>query len=45
MFKEKIFLGQLKSCTYLGSIVNGDNCIGEEIKNRTALGNIAYYAN
>ncbi|MDR2967330.1 MAG: hypothetical protein LBU74_05230 [Methanobacteriaceae archaeon] len=38
---------QVTSCTYLGSIVNGDNCILEEkeFKQRTALGNKAYYAN
>jgi len=35
----------VKSFTYLGAIVNTDNTIEEEIKERTALGNKAYYAN
>ena len=35
----------MKSFTYLGAIVNTDNTIEEEIKERTALGNKAYYAN
>jgi hypothetical protein len=38
-------LEQEQSYKYLGSIVNGDNSIGDEIKERTALGNKAYYAN
>jgi hypothetical protein len=40
-------LEQIKSCTYFGSIVNGDNCVLEEkeFEERTSLGNKAYYAN
>ena len=36
---------QVKSFKYLGDIVNTDNTIEEEIKERIALGNKAYYAN
>ena len=36
---------QVKSYKYLRSIVNGDNSIGGEIKERIALGSKAYYAN
>ena len=36
---------QVKSFKYLGAIVNTDNTIEEEIKERIALGNKAYYAN
>jgi hypothetical protein len=36
---------QVKSFKYLGSIVNGNNSIEEEIKERIILGNKAYYAN
>ena len=36
---------QVKSFIYLGAIVNKDNTIEEEIKERKALGNKAYYAN
>ena len=55
MFKEKIgqndtdndskYLEQVKSCTYLEPTVNWENSIEEEIKERIALGNKAYYAN
>jgi hypothetical protein len=38
-------LEQVKSFKYLGSIVNGNNSIEEEIKERIILGNKAYYAN
>ena len=36
---------QVKSFKYLGSIVNGNNSIEEEIKGRISLGNKAFYAN
>ena len=55
MFKEKMGLNDIdinstysekvKPSKYFGSIVNGDNSTEEEIKERTALGNKAYYAN
>ena len=35
---------QIKSFKYLGSIVNTDNSIEEEIKERTALRNKAFFA-
>jgi len=38
-------LKQVKSFRYLGSIVNGNNSIEEEIKGRISLGNKAFYAN
>jgi len=38
-------LEQVKSFKYLGSIVNGNNSIEEEIKGRISLGNKAFYAN
>jgi hypothetical protein len=38
-------LEQVKPLKYLGSIVNGNNSIEEEIEERTVLGNKAYYAN
>jgi len=37
--------GQVRSFKYLGSTVNTDNTIGEEIKERTALRNKACFAN
>jgi len=36
---------QVKSFKYLGSNVNGNNSIEEEIKERISMGNKAYYAN
>jgi len=39
------YLEQVKSYNYLGSIVNGDNSIEEEIKERIALSSKDYYAN
>ena len=36
---------QVKSFKHLGSIVNTDNTMEEEIKERIALGNRAYFAN
>jgi hypothetical protein len=38
------YLEQLNSYKCLGSIVNGDNFIEEEIKERNVLGNKAYHA-
>jgi hypothetical protein len=38
-------LEQVKSFKYLGSGVNGNNSIEEEIKGRISLGNKAFYAN
>jgi hypothetical protein len=38
-------LEQVKSFKYLGSIVNANNSIEEEIEERTVLGNKVYYAN
>ena len=38
-------LEQVKSFKYLGSIVNTDSTMEEEIKERIALGNKAYFAN
>jgi len=38
-------LEQMKSFKYLGSNVNGNNSIEEEIKRRISLGNKAFYAN
>jgi hypothetical protein len=36
---------QVQSYNYLGSTVNSDNSIKEEIQYRITLSNIAYYAN
>ena len=38
-------LGQVKSFKYLGSTVNENNSIQEEIKERITLGNKVYYTN
>ena len=38
-------LEQVKSFKYLGSTVNGNNSIEEEIKGRISLGNKAFYTN
>jgi hypothetical protein len=38
-------IGQIRSFKFLGSTVNEDNSIEEEIKERTALRNKAYYSN
>jgi hypothetical protein len=52
MFKKKTrtdnlhiddkYVEQVKQFKYLGSIINNDSSIQEEIKERTALGNKAY---
>jgi hypothetical protein len=36
---------QVKTFKYLGSIINTDNTMEEEIKERIALGNKVYFAN
>jgi hypothetical protein len=38
-------LEQVKSFKYLGSIVNGNNSVEGEIRERITLSNKAYYAN
>ena len=40
-----MYLEQVRSNKYLGSTVNSDNSIEEEIQYRITLGNEAYYAN
>ena len=40
-----MYLEQVQSYAYLGSAVNSDNSIEEEIQHRITLGNKAYYAN
>ena len=42
---DGVNIEQVNSFKYLGSIVNSTNSIEEEIKNRIALGNKAFYAN
>ena len=39
------YLEQVQSYEHLGSTVNSDNSIEEEIQYRITLGNKAYYAN
>jgi hypothetical protein len=41
---DNTYLEQVKQFKYLGSIINNDNTIEEEIKERIALGNKAYFA-
>jgi hypothetical protein len=41
---NSMYLEQVQSYKYLGSVVNSDNSI-EEIRHRITLGNKAYYAN
>jgi hypothetical protein len=38
-------IDQVRSFSYLGAIVNGNNTLEEEIRERTAKGNKAFYAN
>jgi hypothetical protein len=40
-----MYLEQIQSYKYLGSTVNSNNSIGEEIQYSITLGNKAYYAN
>jgi hypothetical protein len=42
---NSMHLEKVKSFKHLGSIVNGNNSIEEEIKERIILGNKAFYAN
>jgi hypothetical protein len=42
---DNAHLEQVKQFTYLGSIINNDNSIEEELKERIALANKAYFAN
>ena len=42
---NSIHLEQVQSYKYLGSTVNSDKSIKEEIQHRITLGNKAYYAN
>jgi len=41
---NSMYLEQVQSHKYLGSTMNSDNSIEEEVKNRITLGNKAYYA-
>ena len=41
---DSMYLGQVESYKYLGSSVNSDNSIEDEIRYRTTLGNKSYYA-
>jgi hypothetical protein len=45
IYISQTHLEQVKSFKYLGSIVNDNNQIEEEIKERISLGNKAYHAN
>jgi hypothetical protein len=40
-----MYLEQVQSYKYLGSTVNSDNSVEEEIQHRITLGNKASYAN
>jgi len=40
-----MYLEQVQPYKYLGSTVNSDNSVEEEIQYRITLGNKAYYAN
>jgi hypothetical protein len=42
---DNTYLEQVKQFKYLGSIINDDNSIKEEIKERIALGNKSYFEN
>jgi hypothetical protein len=42
---NSMYLEQVQSYKYLGSTVNSDNSVEEEIQNRITLGNKAYCAN
>jgi hypothetical protein len=41
---NSMYLEQMQSYNYLGSTVNNDNSIEEEIQNRITLGSKAHYA-
>ena len=40
-----MYLEQVQSYKYLGSTVNSDNSVEEEIQHRITLGSKAYYTN
>jgi len=40
-----IQIDQVRSFSYLGTIMNGNNTLEEEIRERTVRGNKAFYAN
>ena len=40
-----MYLEQIQSYKYLGSTMNSDNSVEEEIRNRITLGNKAYHTN
>jgi hypothetical protein len=42
---ENIQVDQVRSFSYLGTIVNGNNTLEEEIRERIVKGNKAFYAN
>jgi hypothetical protein len=42
---ENMQIDQVRSFIYLGTIVNGNNILEEEIRERNAKGNKAFYAN
>jgi hypothetical protein len=42
---ENIQIYQVRSFSYFGTIVNGNNTLEEEFRERTAKGNKAFYAN
>jgi hypothetical protein len=42
---ENMQIDQVRSFSYLGAIVNGNNTLKEEITERTVKGNKAFYAN
>jgi hypothetical protein len=45
LYTNNMRLEQIHSYKYLGSIINIDNCVEEEIRERIMSGNKAYYAN
>jgi hypothetical protein len=42
---ENMQIDQVRSFRYLGTFVNGNNTLEEEIRERIAKGNKAFYAN
>jgi hypothetical protein len=42
---DNMHTNQVRSFNYLGTIVNGNNTLEEEIRERIAKGNKAFYAN
>jgi len=41
----RILIEEVNSAKYLGTIMNADNLIEEEIKERIAAGNISFFTN